>query len=111
MTQTQAVDSLTSDRLQLFAAGLAGLPKDEIRKAKVLYIRNAITDWRAMKATMSAFGCLQVFFLLIPIFWPILFLQRRVLKIAQTAFLEKIRNAMEVWRDDLQGERFELDDL
>lgn len=32
-------------------------------------------------------------------------------KIAQTAFLEKIRNAIEVWRDDLQGERFELDDL
>ena len=95
----------------MFAAGLAGLSREEVRKAKVLYIRNAITDWRAMKAGMSAFGCIQVFFIIIPIFWPILIVQRRLMQTAERTFREKIENAIDVWKDDLQGERFDLEDM
>ena len=37
-------DALSPEKLQLFAAGLSGLPREEVRKAKVLYLRNAITS-------------------------------------------------------------------
>jgi len=39
-------DSLSPEKLQLFAAGLSGLSPDEVRRTKVLYLRNAIDVWK-----------------------------------------------------------------
>ena len=97
-------ESLSPEKLQLFAAGLAGLPRDEIRKAKSLYIRNAISEFRAMEESFKAFGCVQICFAIIPIFWPILYGQRRMLKAQRQLAIERIRNAIDVWKDDLDGE-------
>jgi hypothetical protein len=101
-------DPLSPEKMQLFLAGLAGLPADEVRKAKSLYIRNAISEYDAMKESLAAFGCMQYFFALIPFFWPILYAQRRMMNAQQKLFEERIQNAMDVWKDDLAGERFKF---
>jgi hypothetical protein len=106
---TPQADSLSPEKLQLFSAALAGLPREEIRKAKVLYVRNAIAEYKAATESMKAFGCAMVLFALIPIFWPFLIAQRRTMNAQRRMLREKLRNVMEVWRDDLQAERFDLD--
>src|SRR6185503_10703377 len=91
-------ESLSPEKLQLFAAGLAGLPPDEIRKAKSLYIRNAISEFKAMDESLKAFGCVQIFFAIIPIFWPILYGQRRMMRAQRKLAVERINNAIDVWK-------------
>jgi hypothetical protein len=101
-------DSLSPEKFQLFVAGLAGLPREEIRKAKSLYLRNAISEFKAMDESLRAFGCVQIFFAVIPIFWPILYAQRRMMTSQRRLAVERIRNALAVWKDDLDGETFDL---
>lgn len=101
-------DSLSPEKLQLFVAGLAGLPREEIRKAKSLYIRNAISELTAMNEAARAFGCAQIFFAIIPIFWPIIYAQRRMVNAQRRLAEDRIRNAIAVWKDDLDGEHFDL---
>ena len=104
-------DPLSPEKLQLFVAGLSGLPQEEVRKAKSLYIRNAISEYRAMNESIAGFrtaqGCMSV----IPIFWPIIGAQKRMLNAQLRLSRERIQNAIDVWQDDLQGERFNLDDF
>jgi hypothetical protein len=101
-------DSLSPEKLQLFAASMDGLPRDEIRKAKSLYIRNAVSEFKALDESLRAFGVVQIFFAIIPIFWPILYAQRRTMNSERRLAAERIRNAIAVWRDDLEGETFDF---
>lgn len=103
------LESLSQDRLQMFIAGLSGLAPGEIRKAKILYIRNSISEYKALKTSYGAAGLVQVFFMIIPVFWPILYLQRRAMRAEEKMFRERIENALEVWADDLQGVDFDID--
>jgi hypothetical protein len=109
IVQPQPTDSLSPEKLQLFVAGLSGLASEEVRKAKVLYIRNAISEYRAMAESFHGFaqtqGCLSI----IPLFWPILGSQKRMMAAQLQLAKERIRNAIDVWRDDIRGERFQLD--
>lgn len=107
MNQNPA-DSLSPEKMQLFLAGLSGLPEDEVRKAKELYLRNAISEYRALEETLSAFGCVQVMFAIIPFFWPILWLQRKAMNAQRRLFRERIQNALDVWADDLPGVHFDF---
>lgn len=91
-------DSLSPEKMQLFMAGLAGMPPEEVRKAKVLYLRNAIAEYKAacdQVGHLSGFpmGCLTS---MVPF--------KRNLQLQE----EKIRNAMDVWKDDLKGETFDF---
>jgi len=101
-------DPLSPEKLQLFAAGLSGLPQDEIRKAKSLYIRNAISEYRAyaegIKGFQGAQGCMSV----IPIFWPIIGAQKKMMNAQLRLQRDRIQNAIDVWQEDLQGEEFDL---
>lgn len=108
MDLTKNRDSLSPERMQLFVAGLSGLAPDEVRKAKTLYIRNAIAEYHAMEESLRAFGCLQVAFAVIPIFWPILYVQRRAMNAGRELMKQRIRNALDVWKDDLAGESFDF---
>ncbi len=99
MNNAQA--GLTPEKLQLFIAGLSGLNAEEIRKAKILFIRNELSQLKAFQESMAGFGVAQGCFAIIPIFWPILWAQRRGMKAALTLQRDQIRNALEVWRDDL----------
>lgn len=104
-------DPLSPEKLQMFAATLSGLSQDEVRKAKSLYIRNAISEYRAFREGVSGFqsaqGCMSV----IPIFWPILGAQKKMLNAGLRLQKDRIQNAIDVWREDLQGEQFDLDDF
>ena len=110
MKNEPQLDSLSPEKLQLFAASMAGLPRDEIRKAKSLYIRNAISEFKALNEELRAFGIVQIFLAIIPIFWPILYVQRRGMNSGRRLAAERIRNAIAVWKDDLEGETFSFDD-
>jgi hypothetical protein len=103
------LDSLSQDKLQMFVVGLSGLAPEEIRKAKILYIKNSISEYKALKASYKAAGFVQVLFMLIPLFWPILFLQRKTMRAEEKLFRERIENALEVWGDDLKGINFTID--
>ncbi len=100
---------LTPEGIQLFMAGLAGLPQDEVRKAKELFIRNELARFKGAKASTSAFHSVQGCFSIIPIFWPIMRAQRRMLNATLTTQAERIRNAIDVWRDDLGDNARELE--
>jgi hypothetical protein len=104
-------ESLSPERFQLFLAGLAGLPAEEIRKAKLLYLRNAISEYKASLAGARGFegatGCMGAN----PLFWPMLRAQRSMLGSQLSFREERIRNALRVWQDDLGGERAELEKM
>ena len=105
----QQVSPFDPDQLSNFTARMEGLSAEELRKSKSLYIRNAISQYEAMKRNADAFKLAQGCFLIIPFFWPILYAQRRVLAGHQKLFEDQLENALEVWKDDLRGEVFELE--
>src|SRR5439155_25452964 len=105
----QQPDFLSPEKLQLFVAGLSGLAPAEVRKAKVLYVRNAIAEYRALVSSYEGFGQAQGCMSVIPVFWPILGAQKRMMAAQLQLARDRIRNAIDVWRDDLRGERFAID--
>lgn len=105
--QPSQPDALSPERLQFFVAGLSGLSAEEVRKAKSLLIRNAISEYRALQASIAGFGVAQGCFFLIPIFWPILWAQKRMMNSQLQLARDRINNALQVWQDDLRGETFE----
>jgi hypothetical protein len=107
--QQQPSDFLSPEKLQLFVAGLSGLAPEEVRKAKLLYLRNAISEFQAMQASYEGFGQAQGCMSIVPVFWPIIGAQKRLMAAQLKLGKDRIRNAIEVWRSDLRGERFVLD--
>lgn len=101
---------LTPEKVQLFVAGLSGLSADEVRKAKLLLIRNELSQLRALKKSMAGFAVAQGCFAIIPIFWPILWAQRRAMDAAATQQKEQIQNALAVWRDDLGEDAHQIEE-
>jgi hypothetical protein len=93
----------------MFIAGLSGMAPDEVRKAKLLFIRNEISQLRALKTSFAGFGVVQGCFAIIPIFWPILWAQRSGMKAAVTLHSEQIRNALSVWGEDLGADASALE--
>ena len=105
--ESQTQDSLSPEKLQLFVATLSGLAPEEVRKAKSLYIRNAISEYHALVATLEGFGRLQGCMAMIPFFWPMIGAQKSMMKAQLRLARERIQNAIDVWKDDLHGEKFE----
>lgn len=56
---THRPDPLSPEKLQMFAASIANLPQQEMRQAKLLYIRNAIAELRAQEQIFASFGKMQ----------------------------------------------------
>lgn len=107
--QQQSQDSLSPEKLQRFVAGLSGLAPEEVRKAKLLYLRNAVSEIQATQASFQGFrqaqGCMSI----IPIFWPVIGAQKKMMSAQLQLGKDRIRNAIGVWRGNLQGERFVID--
>ncbi len=115
MTEEMAPPSgLASANMQMFAASLSGLSADDVRKAKLLFLRNEIAQLRAIVANNSAWriGTLAMF--IMPLCWPMLYAQRKTMKVNAQLQADRIRNALSVWAYDLDGHnaslRQELDD-
>jgi len=100
--------SLDPSALSAFTASLAALPRDEVRKAKSLFIRNAIADYRmAMKSTkgfLIMFGIMSI----IPIFLLITIPAFISYKAAKENGKQKIINALEVWKEYLADDYLQL---
>ena len=94
--------------LAAFAATLGNLPKDEIQKAKKLYILNAIADFQAQRASGKALvivmGVMSIVPIFLIVFIPVLIGYRSGIKAGR----QKILNAIDVWRDDLGGDYAEI---
>jgi hypothetical protein len=107
--QQQPSEFLSPEKLPSFVAGLSGLAPAEVRKAKLLYLRNAISEFQAMQASYQGFGQAQGCMSIIPVFWPIIGAQKQMMAAQLKLGKDRIRNAIDVWRSDLKGERFLLD--
>lgn len=102
---------MSPESIQLFLAGLNGLNKPEITKAKELYIRNAISEYHfEIKSHKNSYFTMALH-LLVPFFWPILFGALKENKIRIEERKSKIENALEVWKDDLTESYEELKNL
>jgi hypothetical protein len=102
----------SSESLQLFLATAGQLEASELTKAKELYIRNAISEYRAGQKTRKNSYLTMGLHLLIPIFWPMLFGSMREQKIELEAAKIRIQNALDVWKKDLGNTTYkELYDL
>ena len=100
--------SLAPSALSTFAASLTALPSEEIRKAKSLFIRNAIADYemivsssRGMVITMGILSIIPVFLI---VFIPTLISYRAAKKNGK----QKIINALEVWKEELEEDYHKL---
>jgi hypothetical protein len=93
--------ALEPSALTAFTASLATLPAQEIRKAKSLYLRNAMADYRMTVKTgrgfLVMFGIMSIIPIFLIIFVPALIAHRA----GKENGKQKIRNALEVWKDDL----------
>ena len=95
-------NDLSPATLAAFVGSMTNLPKEEIQKAKRIYILNAIEDFKAMRASARAGVVVLGIFSIIPIFLiifiPALISYRRNIEAAR----QKILNAIEVWKDDME---------
>jgi len=87
--------------LSAFAATLGNLSAEEIRKAKRLYLQNAVVEFqynrRVGKTMLIVLGVMSIIPVFLLIFVPSLLMYRSGVSMER----QKIRNALEVWRDDL----------
>jgi hypothetical protein len=101
---TSAQLSLDPSALSTFAASLTNLPKEEIRKAKSLFIRNSIADYRMMLKTSKGFLIVLGILSIIPIFLVVFIPSLIGYRASKVNGRQKILNALEVWRSDLEGD-------
>lgn len=99
---------LDASMLSAFAASLSALPSDEVRKAKLLFIKNAIADYRmalkAQRGIMIIMGILCI----IPVFLVVFIPGYLGYKAAKENGRAKIMNAIEIWGDELGDEKAAL---
>ena len=98
----------TMTRMSPFLLGIAGLPLDEVRKAKLLFIRNEITDLKGMIREAKGSWPVLIMFGLITLFWPFLWSTWWNYKSKVTTQSEQINNAIQTWKDDLGADAYEL---
>lgn len=100
--------SLDPAALTAFVASLSALPADEIRKAKSLFIRNAIADYRmnmkSSRVTLVMMGILSI----VPIFLIVFIISFIGCRALKENGRQKILNALEVWRSDIGSDYAEL---
>jgi hypothetical protein len=102
--------ALDSASLSAFAATLTNLPREEIHKAKRLYILNALADFEAQRKSSKAMIIVMGIMCIIPIFLIVFIPALIGYRSAIRALRQKILNAVEVWKDDLGPDYQELRD-
>ncbi|MGF1678854.1 MAG: hypothetical protein ACFCUX_06645 [Candidatus Methylacidiphilales bacterium] len=96
--------SLDASALTAFSATLATLPADEIRKAKSLFLRNSISDYKMSLKASKGFLVVMGIMCIIPIFLVVFIPAYLGYKAEKENGRQKIINALEVWRADLGAE-------
>lgn len=96
--------ALDPTALTAFTATLSTLPRDEIRKAKSLFIRNAIVDFQLSRSTGKTMLIVLGVMSIVPVFLVVFIPSLASYLKGNEAAKQKIRNAIDVWRDDLGPE-------
>jgi len=104
MNMNQTSVALDPASLTAFAASMATLPREEMRKAKALYIRNTIVDFELSRSTGKTMLIVMGALCIIPIFLVVSIPGYIAYKKGLDAGRQKIRNAIEVWREELGAE-------
>jgi hypothetical protein len=86
-----------ADPLARFVASIASVGGDEARKAKLLYVRNALVSYSVYLEDARTFGFLQLAFAIIPVFWPIPRAQRYSMIAGAHKQRQQLENALDVW--------------
>jgi hypothetical protein len=86
------------------------LPKEEIQKAKKLYILDSLVDFEAQRKTSRTMLIVMGIMCIIPIFLIVLIPAIKGYRNAIAAMRQKILNAIDVWKDDLGSDYRELRD-
>jgi len=109
MPVVRRVGAFAPEALTEFAASVAELPPEERQKAKLLYIRNGIAEFRAFEQTMAALprpsGCLSI----LPFVGRVAQLQQTLIGGQLDLQRQQIVNAIDLWRDDLKAAGFDVD--
>lgn len=104
MNQEMAVPSgLARSNVEAFAASVATLPRDEMRRAKLLFVRNEIAQLRAIRESNSGWRIGTILMFLMPLAWPALYATRKTMRVNAELQEERVRNAMAAWSYDLDG--------
>lgn len=108
MTTERRKPILGAESVQQFTLSLAGLPETEMAKAKELYLRNAISEYKTEKEAEKNFMLGALVQWLIPLFWPQLISQRRNAQKEAEESRQRIVNALNVWKEELGNKHREL---
>jgi len=101
---------MDSASLSAFAATLTNLPREEIQKAKKLYILNALADFEAQRKTSRTMVIVMGVMCILPIFLFVFIPALIAYRAAVAAMRQKILNAIDVWKDDLGDDYRQLRD-
>ena len=101
MTPERPFVTMDSASLSAFAATLTNLPREEIQKAKKLYILNALADFEAQRKTSRTMVIVMGVMCILPIFLFVFIPALIAYRAAVAAMRQKILNAVDVWKDDL----------
>lgn len=102
-----------ADPFAQFLASIAHLSGAEARKAKLVYLRNALVSYSVYIEDARSYGVLHIALAAIPVFWPVLVMQRRSMVNGARAHRQNIRAAIDAWDlgDEALTLRRELDAL
>lgn len=90
-----------TDPLAPFLASIAHLGPAEARKAKLLYLRNALVSYSVYVEDARTFSFMQLGFAIIPVFWPLFYAQRRSIIGGARKQRARIESALERWAAEL----------
>jgi hypothetical protein len=101
---------LSPERVQSFVTRLSGLSPREVQENKVLFVRNALSVYRAVAAGYQRIGCAGPFASAINYFWPVIVGQKKLIRARLRLADQRIHNVIQCWRADMRGQRFQLGD-
>ncbi|MCH2046886.1 MAG: hypothetical protein MK212_22420 [Saprospiraceae bacterium] len=99
--RTQKSNQQTLETLVSYASSLGNLTVEEAKKMKTLFVRSAISDYKALRKKHKLNRKVLLVFYLIPILWLIIYMSNNVMKIEEENAREKILLAKELWEDEL----------
>ncbi len=85
-------------QLAEFDAALGEAPEAEKRRKRVVYLRDAVRQMQMSASLFKGLGCMFIPFVIIPIFWPMLFVMRFVRRKAYGLMHTQLNSALEYWR-------------
>jgi len=85
-------------QLAEFDASLGGIPVEEKRRKRVVYLKDAVRQTQAGASVLKGFGCFLIPFAIIPLFWPFLIFFWFMRKKTTGLMNSQLDSALEYWQ-------------